>query len=177
MRKTFIYYSIICLTLLFCQACHNKQTEQTIEYQSYEQPDTTCSVQRMKDYHYHEKIEDGNVHFSYDITRKADETLPTITSEDNMVFADNYIRLKISKGDTEILNKTFTKQTFKPFIDQDFYNKSILEGMAFHKIDGKNLRFVSSISYPETDMFILCAITIAPDGTYSITKEDNLEMN
>jgi hypothetical protein len=85
--------------------------------------------------------------------------------------------LKIEKSGAEFFHKTFTKQTFKAYLDPVFYKSSILDGIAFNKMENNNMRFVASIGYPDTDYFMLFSITIAPDGNYNISKEDNLEMN
>lgn len=177
MRKQLRLLGVMCITALLCYACGNKQTEQASGYSQFEKPDTTSSVQRMKDYHYSATIENGSEQYTYDITRKVDDTQPTIMTDEKIVYADNYINLKVKKGETDILNKTFTKALFKSYLDKEFYDMSILEGMAFNKTEEKNLCFVASVSHPDTDLFVLFSIKIAPDGSYVIDEEDNLEMN
>lgn len=176
MNNLIKFLGIACSVALFC-ACGNKQVEQSGGYEQFEQPDTTNMVQRMKDYYYTDSIVNGNNHFVYDITRKADDTMPVIKNDDKELFADNYICLKVNKNGKEIFNKTFTKNTFKAYLSQTFYEESILEGMAFNKTEGQNIHFIASVSYPNTDLFTLFTIIIAPDGTYIIKEEDNLEMN
>ena len=164
------------LCALICAACGTKQVEPKHNgYSQFEQPDTANHVQRMKDYHYNATIEETAYH--YDITRKADDSMPTVQNEEKAIFADNYICLKIEKSGAEFFHKTFTKQTFKAYLDPVFYKSSILDGIAFNKMENNNMRFVASIGYPDTDYFMLFSITIAPDGSYNISKEDNLEMN
>ena len=72
-------------------------------------------------------------------------------------------------------NKVFTKNHFRSYMEKGFISHAILEGMAFDKADGNNLRFATSVSYPASDIYIPLSITISPDGSYQITKDEVLD--
>ena len=92
-----------------------------------------------------------------------------------LVYADNYIRLRVNREGKEIFNKAFTKNHFRNYMEKGFISHAILEGMAFDKVDGNNLRFAASVSYPASDIYIPLSITISPDGSYQITKDEVLD--
>ena len=48
--------------------------------------------------------------------------------------------------------------------------------LAFDRVDENNLRFATSISYPASDIYIPLSITIAPDGSFSIKKDEILDI-
>ena len=164
---------IIGCLLLFC-GCQQKG-QQTTGYAEYEQPDTTTAVQRMKDYHYSAEIKDGNTSYAYDIVREVNDSLPTVKGDDNERFADNYIRLRINREGKEIFNKVFTKHSFREQVEQKFLERAILDGMAFDCLTPEGLRFSASISYPSSDLYIPLLVTVHPNGTYGVAKDEILD--
>lgn len=173
MNTRLAFMGIFC-TILCCYGCSPKQND-TNAYSEYEKPDTAGGIQQMKDYHYSAEVKDKNTVYTYDIVREVSDTLPTVKGDENVQFADNYIRLRVNGDGKEIFNKVFTKQLFAGHLDKEFLSHSILEGMAFDCVRPEGLRFSVSISYPETDIYMPFSVLVAPDGSYQITKEEILD--
>ncbi len=163
------------VVLLLCAACNSKQETPSSGYSEYEKPDTVSSIQVMKDYHYRDTVEAGGVRYVYDIVREPNDSLPLVYGDDNDRYADNFIRLSVSHGNQKFFDKTFTKNSFRSYMESGFIKNAILEGMAFDCAQNKNLRFAVSVSYPASDIYIPLSITIAPDGSYNITKDEILD--
>lgn len=170
-------FKAICLAaaMTLCAGCGNNRPEAASGYSEYEKPDTVNAIQKMKDYHYSAEITVGGVPYAYDIVREVNDTLPTVTGDDGGRYADNYIRLRVNRQGQQIFNKVFLKQHFKDFIDAGFLSKAVLEGMAFDRVEGDRLRFAASICYPGTDIYIPMSITIAPDGSFQMAKDEILD--
>ena len=155
--------------------CQRQAQQTTSGYSAYEKPDTTHGIQAMKDYHYSAEVENGGIRYAYDIVRETNDTLPLVTGDDNEQFADNYIRLRVNRGNQEIFHKVFTKNNFRDYVDHKFLNRAILEGMAFDKCTPEGLRFAVSVCYPGSDIYIPLSVTISPDGSYTIAKDEVLD--
>ncbi len=171
-------FKILCAagTAALCFSCGGNNRNASSGYSDYEKPDTSSAVLTMKDYHYSAEVKAGNVTYAYDIVRESNDTLPLVDSEEGESYADNYIRLRVNREGKEIFNKVFLKKHFKEFMDKDFIEHAILAGMAFDRVDENNLRFATSISYPASDIYIPLSITIAPDGSFSIKKDEILDI-
>lgn len=176
-KKMQTHFKFLCMacTVLLCYSCGGNNPQTTSGYSEYEKPDTTNSVQEMKDYHYSAEVKVGQTRYTYDIVREVNDTLPLVTGDDGERYADNYIRLRVNREGKEIFNKVFTKNHFRSYMEKGFISHAILEGMAFDKADGNNLRFATSVSYPASDIYIPLSITISPDGSYQITKDEVLD--
>lgn len=173
MGTRFILTGIAC-AMLCCHGCGSKSAD-TDTYGAYERPDTVNGIQQMKDYHYSAEVKDKNTVYTYDIVREAGDSLPVVEGEENVRFADNYIRLRVNRDGREIFNKVFTKNNFADYLDKDFFRHSILEGMAFDRIQPEGLRFSASVSYPESDIYMPFSVLVARDGSCRIAKEEILD--
>ena len=165
---------LACL-LLWGYGCQQKSPQATSGYSQYEKPDTTHAVQTMKDYHYSAEVNADGTRYAYDIVREANDTLPTVEGDDHEQFADNYIRLRVNRESQEIFHKVFTKNSFRDYVDQEFLQRAILEGMAFDCPTAEGLRFAVSICYPGSDIYIPLSITISPSGSYTIARDEVLD--
>lgn len=176
-KKMQTHFKFLCMacTVLLCYSCGGNNPQTVSGYSEYEKPDTTNSVQEMKDYHYSAEVKVGQTRYTYDIVREVNDTLPLVTGDGGERYADNYIRLRVNREGKEIFNKAFTKNHFRNYMEKGFISHAILEGMAFDKVDGNNLRFAASVSYPASDIYIPLSITISPDGSYQITKDEVLD--
>lgn len=174
--NTYIKIFALAGSIILCHGC-DTQTQPTSggHYQEYEQPDTAGEIQEMRDYHYSARVECKNLQYAYDIVREVNDSLPVVTDENGERFADNYIRLRVNKNDRQIFNKVFTKASFSEFLNEDFKAHSILEGMAFDRVVDNGLRFAVSISYPLSDIYIPLLVTVSPEGSYQITKDEILD--
>lgn len=174
MNKHIRTLGIILAACFITIACRNNEKTEA-SYNDYEKPENSNEVQKMKTYHYNANIKAFGTTFQYDIVREVNDTLPVIKDDTGQRYADNNIRLKINQNNKEIFNKLFTKNTFRSYLDKDFIQHAILEGMAFDRVTPEGLRFSASVSYPNSDIYIPLAITIAKDGSYHIVKDDVLD--
>ena len=112
-------------TVLLCYSCGGNNPQTTSGYSEYEKPDTTNSVQEMKDYHYSAEVKVGQTRYTYDIVREVNDTLPLVTGDDGERYADNYIRLRVNREGKEIFNKVFTKNHFRSYMEKGFISHAI----------------------------------------------------
>lgn len=168
-----LYTTIACGLLLglFAACKDQKSASESNDASGTHAEDTVATVQRMNDYHYADQVAWRGQSVSYVVDRHAVDSLPVITDEQGVQYADNVITLSLKQGNRQVFHKTFYKRSFKEYMEDDFYAHAILEGMAFDKEKDGNLCFAVSVSYPMSDLYIPLLITIRPDGSYDIAKD------
>ena len=80
-----------------------------------------------------------------------------------------------SAGGSVFFQKRFTKTAFDSFLDDDYRNTGILEGLVFDKAEGGVLRFAASVSHPNTDEYIPILIKIDRNGNMKMERDVNLD--
>ncbi|WP_291585614.1 DUF4738 domain-containing protein [Bacteroides sp.] len=109
------------------------------------------------------------------ISRTPDEDLPLVKNEMGNTFVDNKIQLRLTRGNEQVFNMTFTKKNFSSIVSDDFLSKSILEGMVYNKTTPQGIVYAASVCYPQTDLYVPVSITITADGKMIMEKEELLE--
>ena len=109
------------------------------------------------------------------ISRTPDEDLPLVRDDRGNRFVDNKILLRLTRGNEQIFNMTFTKRNFASIVGEDFLSKSILEGMVYNKTTPQGIVFAASVCYPQTDLYVPISITITADGKMTMVREELLE--
>ena len=99
------HFKFLCMacTVLLCYSCGGNNPQTTSGYSEYEKPDTTNSVQEMKDYHYSAEVKVGQTRYTYDIVREVNDTLPLVTGDDGERYAE--------KGRVESISGVLDVQT------------------------------------------------------------------
>lgn len=111
-----------------------------------------------------------------EIIRTPDRSLPMVKDDNGQQHIDNRITLTIKRRDGSVfLSREFTKATFDSYITDDYRKRGTLEGLVFDHIDGPNLRFAASVSFPQTDEYIPLTIVITPQGSMSVAVDNELD--
>ena len=72
---------------------------------------------------------------------------------------------------------SFTKKDFDKFIDNDYRNTGILEGLVFDKANGDWLEFAASVSHPQTDEYIPLIVSLSRTGDIVIKHDADMDTN
>ena len=114
--------------------------------------------------------------YQYNIVRESDSTLSLIRdTETQNVYMDNHIELTVLRNGESFYSKVFTKNDFVNFLDTGFRTNGLLEGFVFDETTEDGLRFATSISYPQSDMYIPLTVTVKTNGSIVIAKENLIE--
>lgn len=173
--KRFLYL-ISCCILIVCSACGggNKKTEEKSLLLIHDSVDAR-GLQRMQVSKAEVDIKFKGKDYHSFISRTPDEELPTVKDENGNKFVDNKIQLRLTRGNEQIFNMTFTKKNFTSIVGEDFLSKSILEGMVYNKTTPQGFVYAASVCYPQTDLYVPLSITITADGKMTMAKEELLE--
>ncbi|WP_321518905.1 DUF4738 domain-containing protein [uncultured Bacteroides sp.] len=174
--KRIIPYFILPIFLLCMSACNNKSSKQekkgTITTDSVD----SSGIQKMQESKSEQTIKMKGISYHVVLHRIANDTLSRVKTEAGEWFTDNTISLQITRNNGgKLFSKTFTKKSFSSIVPADFLSHSILEGMVFDKVTEKGLSFAASVCYPQTDLYFPLRITIKPDGSMGMAKEELME--
>lgn len=113
------------------------------------------------------------------IHRFATDSLPMVKDENGQQYVDNLITLAITRSDGSMFySHTFKKSDFKQYLDADYNETGILEGLVFDKSDGDWLVFAASVSHPQDeDEYIPMVVRLSRMGHLSISRDSLMDTN
>lgn len=179
MKKLYLLCIVVMAAMSGCGGKKDTsgQTTEQLIFQ-IDSVDRVTGVQRMQISRFNQTIESNGKKYNLFIERAPSDSLPRVKS-DLGIFADNRIVVRITRENGgKVFAKTFTKQAFAGVIGAEHLSHFILEGVVFDEektAAGKNIVLASSISYPQTDLYIPFSITITPEGKMSIAKNEDME--
>lgn len=171
-----LIYLLSCCLFVVCAACGggNKNTEEKSLLLMQDSVDAR-GLQRMQVSKAEVDIQFKGKNYHSFISRTPDEELPLVKDENGNKFVDNKIQLRLTRGNEQVFNMTFTKKNFASIVGEDFLSKSILEGMVYNKTTPQGIVYAASVCYPQTDLYFPLSITISADGKMTMAKEELLE--
>lgn len=171
---------VICLlALLTLGACQSKKEQkEEIPLEETLPPDVKMvkGICKMQDSHVTDTVSWRGKLYTYDIKRTADENLPTVKDEtDGLEYYDNQIDLKITQGEKTVFEKHFLKSSFDSYLDNGFRKSGMLEALVFDMTVPEGLRFATSVSYPQSDLYLPLLIIIDAEGNMTIKRDNVLD--
>ena len=162
--KKLIYLLAYCFFIVVTACGGNKKAEEKSLLIMQDSVDA-CGLQRMQVSKADVDIKFKGKDYHSFISRTPDEDLPLVKDDRGNQFVDNKIQLRLTRGNEQIFNMTFTKRNFASIVGEDFLAKSILEGIVY----------AASVCYPQTDLYVPISITITADGKMTMAREELLE--
>lgn len=130
----------------------------------------------MQEYKQTKSVDVGGTTFNITIVRQPDDSLAMVKDETGQKFVDNRIALTITNAQgSTIVNKSFTKVSFDQYLDNDYRQTGILEGLVFDCVDGNTIRLAASVSHPQTDEYIPLVVNVSKSGAISIARDTKLD--
>ena len=170
-----IQLSIIGLALVLTTGCAKKKQHDDIIVKTVETPKPQGPI-KMQPYNQKKDIQWLGRDYQVVIDRTPDDSLRMVKDENGQQFVDNRITIRVLRSDGSIFfNQTFTKAAFEKYLDDDYRETGILEGLVFDKVDGPQLVFAASVSHPQTDEYIPMVVTVSNFGTVGIRPDTELD--
>lgn len=168
--------SAVCTAMTMFAACSEKPKSNDI---IAKKPVKTAPkpTQNMGDYKQERTIEWLGGHYTINVERKADKSLPLAVDESGNKYYDNRITLTIMRSDgTEFFKRTFSKADFAEYAGDD-YNNGALLGIVTDHTDGDNLIFAASVGSPDkmSDNYVPLILKISRLGSISISRDTKLD--
>lgn len=165
-----------CVAVLFFAACSSQKKNEKDDVQILMRDSMDAGgPQRMQ-------ISDAKTTITYkgkeyhsSVLRRPDDNLPVVKNEQGEQFVDNRITLRLTCGGRQVVDKSFTKESFASLVDAKFMRYAILEGLVYDKTTPQGIVYAASICYPQTDLYVPLRLTVAADGKIAMAKEELME--
>ena len=105
------------------------------------------------------------------VSRTAADSLAMVSNELGQKYIDNVIAVEVKRADESVFfHRSFTKRSFAAWLDADYQQKAILQGMRFQRVEDGVLEFVAWVNYPTSgdDEAVELKMCINPQGEVSI---------
>ena len=157
-------YIILALFLLTSASCSRNKKKDPDNYvvESIQKDVVSAAIQELQVISASSQADFKGSTYDMKVVRRPDNTLPVVTDAQGQKYYDNTITLEISTGG-------------KLFVNSEFIQHAILEGLVFDKVTDYGLMFAASVSYPESDLYVPFHVTVLPNGTLSIEKADLMD--
>ena len=175
-NRIYVLTVIGCLTFVLV-ACGGKKKRDDIITERVEQPKPQEPV-RLQSYTDDRDVKWIGRTYHVAINRQPSDSLPMVKDEVGQQFVDNVITLVVSRDNGSVFySHSFTKKDFDKFIDNDYRNTGILEGLVFDKANGDWLEFAASVSHPQTDEYIPLIVSLSRTGDIVIKHDADMDTN
>ena len=168
---------MLAVMVLMIAGCGEKKKSDDIIARKVEDPKPQAPI-RMQNYTQTKDVVWLGKNYQVEVKRFPDDSLKMVKDETGQKFVDNRISLRIIRSDgTTFFSRTFTKAAFDSFLNSDYRQTGILEGLVFDKVEGNNLFFAASVSHPQTDEYIPMVVTVSNFGDVGIRLDTDLDTN
>lgn len=165
----------ICALALLAASCGKKQ-EQPVVTEAPKEEKAGPSINRLPEYHFSDSVQVGNRTYVYTLHREALDSLGSVCDEYGDYYVNTLYKLDIKRGGSSFYRKQFTKQTLGNKLPADFLKNGILDGFRFFRVEDGKLVFSLCVSYPNSDLSQPFLLTIGPDGSSEITKDEYMDV-
>ncbi len=133
---------------------------------------------RMQEYRQTTDVVWLGKNYQVEVSRVADDSLSMVKDENGQKFVDNRITIKVMRSDGSVFfSRTFTKAAFESYLNSDYSQTGILEGLVYDKAEGNNLFFAASVCHPQTDEYIPFVVSLSNHGQVGICLDTDLDTN
>ena len=175
MKTNVIYTVMIGCLVASLMACGNKQKSNDIITKTVEMPKPQEPV-RLQPYNDSRDVSWIGKQYHVKINRQPSDSLPMVKDETGQLFVDNYITMEVSRQDgSKFYSHKFTKKDFDKYLDDDYRETGILEGLVFDKADGDWLEFAASVCHPQTDEYIPLIVRLSRMGQLTIQRDSQMD--
>lgn len=161
---------ILLLSVSIMTGCKDK----TVPQETAEKKQETRLSRQLPDLHTTDTCHAGNHEYTYTIDRISNDSLGYVIDEFGDKFSATTLTIGVARDGKSIFRHTFTKESFKEYLTEDFLDNSIVDGCRFIRVKEGNVYFELAVSYPDSDMSQPFLLTIAADGSYRVSKDDSL---
>ena len=157
--------------------CGEKKKSNDIIAPKAVQPKLQAPI-RMQEYTQTKDIKWLDKNYQVEIRRVPDDSLKMVKDETGQKFVDNRISIRVLRSDGSVFfSRVFTKAAFDAYLDNDYRQTGILEGLVFDKVEGANLFFAASVCHPQTDEYIPMIVSVSSMGDVGIRRDSEMDTN
>lgn len=165
----------LAVAALMMIGCGEKKKSDDIIAPKAEKPKLQAPI-KMQEYAQTTDVKWLDKNYQVEINRVPDDSLKMVKDETGQKFVDNRITLRILRADGSVFfSRVFTKAAFDAYLDNDYRQTGILEGLVYDKMEGANLFFAASVCHPQTDEYIPMVVSVSSMGEVGIRRDTDLD--
>ncbi len=169
---------LLCVTLLCAGSCKEEKKSNDIITKIAPRKKPPRGPQKLSDFKYERQVDWLGSTYTIRIRRFADKELAMTEDEDGRKYYDNKVQLVILRKDgSEFYDRTFTKDDFKAFTDNQYGRDGALVGFMFDRAEGNSLYFGASVGSPDpnSDEYVPIDVSIDNMSHLHITNAVQLD--
>lgn len=180
MYSIFKYTSAMAFVVILLVACKGEK-QPTMPSRTVETVNAETGILALRDYTYTDTITIAGQPYSYTYTLEHVDTMPVLMNAQGTEYYESRVRIAIQKGNTTFFSKTFYKNDFRGLVPSDFLKTSTMVGVTYNFTkrdeDRSAFYFIVTVGDPDetSDMAYPLEFKVAPDGSTSMKKAENLE--
>lgn len=172
-----LYQILPLAALLLLMGCSQKKKSDDIIATKPEVVKPQAPI-RMQEYKQTTDVAWLGKNYQVEVHRVADDSLKMVKDENGQKFVDNRISVKVMRSDGSVFfSRSFTKAAFESYLNNDYRQTGVLEGLVYDKVEGNNLFFAASVSHPQTDEYIPLVVSVSNFGEVGIRLDTDLDTN
>lgn len=166
---------VLLLAAVLLGACgKKKQSDDIIAPKVVEE--TPKDPVKLQEYNDDRHVEWLGKDYHVSIHRHAADSLPMVQDETGQKFVDNVFTLVVQRSDGSMFfQRKFTKAQLTQFLDDQYKEQGLFEGLVFDKVDGDYLQFGASVGIPQSDEYIPLVFRLSRMGTMQITRDTQMD--
>ena len=174
--KEYLYMAVFAVLVCGMAACGNKKkTDDIIAPKVVKvKPSAPIKMQEYTDQRDVTWVEGRTYHVA--VNRQPCDSLPMVKDDTEQQFVDNIFTVTVSRSDGSVFfSRKFTKKQFSQYINDDYRQTGILEGIVFDRAEGDWLIFAASVGHPQTDEYIPLIIKLSRMGVLNISQDTQMD--
>lgn len=178
--KTFKTTAAALLALMTLACTSEKKPVSTVR--EVEDVDPATGIISLRDYTIDDTITIGGKLYKYSCGLEHVDSMPTVINSQGLEYRESRVRISVRRDSSTIFDKTFYKNNFKDQVPTAFLKSSTMVGVNYNFIkrdeDRSALYFIVTVGDPDEtsdNMAYPLELKVAPDGSFSIKKAENLE--
>ena len=165
---------ILAVGLMIVVGCKDKKADNSnIITTDYEAPKPTAPISMTNQTDAQDVAWVDGRHYTVKIMRHAVDSLPMVSNANGQKYVDNVIRVEVARADSSLFySHTFTKLSFASWLNGEYREKAILQGMRFLEADASALSFIAWLNNPDAgdDEAVELKLTLDPQRNVDIQR-------
>ena len=174
MKNVRIVLALVLAAVLLGACGKKKQSDDIIAPKVVEE--TPKEPVRSQEYNDDRQVEWLGKDYHVSIHRHASDSLPMVQDENGQKFVDNVFMLVVQRSDGSVFfQQKFTKSQLVQYLDDQYKEQGIFEGLVFDQVDGDYLRFGASVGIPQSDEYIPLVFRLSKTGALQIPRDRQMD--
>lgn len=161
-------------------SCGDSKDKAQQEERTVAETDSATGITALRDYTLKDTVTIGGRVYRYTCSLQHVDTMPTLINSQGAEYKESRVVISVSRDSSQVFKKTYYKKDFSSIIPDELAKVSTVVGVNYNYLksnDHTALHFIVTVGDPDetSDVSMPLEITVAPDGSSSVSKAENVE--